>query len=102
MICPLTRRKNALSEIHGAQLGGHFGVTKTLKMDEMDLSRKCVECSVSKGPQTRKREPMKQYSVGTQETNQEASTIAQILVDNIFRRLGVPMAQQSVSGRNFE
>jgi len=58
--------------MHNGKTGAHLGVNKTLDkirqrfhwVTGFTLCRQCSICAASHGPQTRSREPMKQYNVG--------------------------------------
>ena len=89
-----------------------------------DYCRTCDVCNSRKGPSTRNQARMQQFNVGSPfervvdilgplpvtergnkfliVPNQEAETIAEVFVDHVFSRFGVPMELHSYQGRNFE
>ena len=73
---PRSLRKGVLEELHSAKTAGHMGVKKTLMKvrsrlywsgvvsDVQSFIRQCSGCAQRKGPQQKRRAPMKHLAVG--------------------------------------
>ena len=143
LIVPKKLRDEVLTQIHGTETSGHFGVSKTLqrlkqrfywpscRFDVKQWRENCDKCSSKKGPCRKPKGPLKLYNVGapmeriavTKQGNkyllvamdyftkspeayalpdQEAKTVATVLVQEFVRRFGTPLELPSDQGRNFE
>ncbi|KAF8778942.1 Transposon Ty3-G Gag-Pol polyprotein like [Argiope bruennichi] len=122
LILPKRRVSTVLKELHGSPTGGHFGVTKTLqKVRERfywnnvrnDVEKWCRTCDPCAA------RPLSRSSDGNNNIlvvmdyftkwpeaypipDQEAPTVAEILVQNWISRYGVPLQLHSDQGRNFD
>ncbi|UYV74279.1 K02A2.6-like [Cordylochernes scorpioides] len=112
LVVPEVKIPCVLREVHGGASGSHFGVTKTLRKvrerfywvycreDVENWCRRFTEDGnkyllvamdyFTKWPEV--------YAI----PNQEAATVARVLVDNLICRFGVPLELHSDQGRNFE
>ncbi|GFV00953.1 retrovirus-related Pol polyprotein from transposon 412 [Trichonephila clavipes] len=126
LILPKTRVSTILKKLHGSPTGGLYGIMKTLqKVRERfywnnvwsDVEKCCCicdPCAARKGPRKRTRGRLHLYNVGAPLeriafgilaypiSNQEASTVAEVLVQHWISRFGVPLYLHSDQGRNFD
>ncbi|GFS98527.1 retrovirus-related Pol polyprotein from transposon 412 [Trichonephila clavipes] len=119
-----TRISTVLKEWHGSPIGGHLGVMKTLQKvrehfywnnarnDVEQCCRTCDPCAARKGPLPRSPDGndnilvVMDYFTKWPEAysipDQEASTVAEVLVQHWISRFGVPLQLYSDQGRNFD
>ena len=76
LIVPKKLRDEVLTQIHGTETSGHFGVSKTLqrlkqrfywpscRFDVKQWCENCDKCSSKKGPRRKPKGPLKLYNVG--------------------------------------
>ncbi|GFT54260.1 retrovirus-related Pol polyprotein from transposon 412 [Trichonephila clavipes] len=124
LILPKTRDSTVLKELHGSPTGGHFGVMKTLqkvrprKRTRGRLQLYNVGVPFERiafdilGPFPRSSDDnnnilvVMDYFTKWPEAypipDQEASTVAEVLVQHWISRFGVPLQLHSDQGRNFD
>ncbi|GFX05702.1 retrovirus-related Pol polyprotein from transposon 412 [Trichonephila clavipes] len=116
--------RKVLKELHGSPIGGHFGVRKTLqkvrecfywnnvRSDVEKGCRICDHCAACKGSLPRSSEGnnnilvVKDYFTKWPEAypilDQDASTVAEVLVQHWISRFRVLLQLHSDQGRNFD
>ncbi|GFV73827.1 retrovirus-related Pol polyprotein from transposon 412 [Trichonephila clavipes] len=115
LILPKTRVSTVLKELHGSPTGGHFGVMKTLqKVRERfywnnvrsDMEKCCRTCPLPRSSDGNNNilvvmDYFTKWPEAYPIPDQEASAVAEVLVQHWISRFGVPLQLHSDQGRNF-